>query len=57
MNDNKVIQRFVDKILSSNIFLSTMTYGNISLMADDHPRYNIIQTAYAIRRKNENNKK
>lgn len=48
---------YVNKIMHSDIQIAKFLVGNISVEADDHPKYPLILHAYQKRLQHEQNKK
>jgi len=56
MNNPKVVQGYLKTILHGDLDIAKNIYGNITLVANDHPRYEAIKVAYENRMNRENNK-
>jgi hypothetical protein len=56
MNNPKVVKGYLNTILHKDFFTAKTLFGNITLAANDHPRYQAIVDAYQNRVNRENNK-
>lgn len=56
LNNNTVVKNYVKMIETKELELVNYLYSNISLLAGDHPKFHIIETAYMTRINDENNK-
>lgn len=56
MNNPKVVKGYLNTILHKDLQLAQQLFGNITLVASDHPRYPAIVDAYQNRLNRENNK-
>lgn len=56
MNNPKVVKGYLNTILNQELWIAQALYGNITLEANDHPRYPAVHDAYQNRMNRENNK-
>ena len=57
LGNHEALCTYINKIMQSDIEIAKVLVGNITLEADDHPKYPLILLAYQNRLKHENSKK